>query len=115
MTDDPPKRPILRLAAGARPRLGATPAMVWKCKPCGAVIEIPETGDGDVRCGTCGARVGLAEDFRKDPPPLAKLRARQAKAKAPPAPKVVVAEVKRRVVRPPTSPFAPASRAKRPD
>lgn len=53
----------------------------WKCKPCGTRFDPPaELADADsVRCPSCNARLGLASDFRSDPPNLAKLRARHLK------------------------------------
>lgn len=53
----------------------------WKCKPCGTRFDPPaELADEDsVRCPSCNARLGLAADFRSDPPNLAKLRARHVK------------------------------------
>ncbi|PLR28884.1 hypothetical protein SGCZBJ_00110 [Caulobacter zeae] len=53
----------------------------WKCKPCGTRFDPPaELEDGDhVRCPSCNARLGLASDFRADPPNVAKLRARHLK------------------------------------
>jgi DNA-directed RNA polymerase subunit RPC12/RpoP len=50
----------------------------WKCKPCGKGFDVGvELGDEDaVRCPACNARLGLARDFRADPPNLAKVRAR---------------------------------------
>ena len=53
----------------------------WKCKPCGTRFDPPtELADEDhVRCPSCNARLGLASDFRADPPNVAKLRARWLK------------------------------------
>lgn len=53
----------------------------WKCKPCGARFDPPAelTDEDSVRCPACNARLGLASDFRADPPNLAKLRARHLK------------------------------------
>jgi DNA-directed RNA polymerase subunit RPC12/RpoP len=53
----------------------------WKCKPCGTRFEpAPELADEDsVRCPSCNARLGLASDFRADPPNVEKLRARHLK------------------------------------
>jgi hypothetical protein len=40
----------------------------------------PELADEDsVRCPSCNARLGLASDFRADPPNVEKLRARHLK------------------------------------
>jgi DNA-directed RNA polymerase subunit RPC12/RpoP len=93
-----PRRPILHLkfppatpivAPGAEPAAAATPpplrAMTWKCKPCGKRFEVLSgLADTDsVRCPACNARLGLAGDFRADPPELEKVRARQALEPAP--------------------------------
>ncbi|MEH0198932.1 hypothetical protein V7S57_24160 [Caulobacter sp. CCNWLY153] len=53
----------------------------WKCKPCGTRFDPPvELADSDhVRCPSCNARLGLASDFRADPPRVEKLRARYLK------------------------------------
>lgn len=63
------------------------PAYAWKCRPCGNGFNVPEeAADTDaVRCPSCNARLGLAADFRSDPPNTDKLRARPAKRKAPAA------------------------------
>jgi DNA-directed RNA polymerase subunit RPC12/RpoP len=103
------RRPILSLKLGSTPALPpeaaaprppvpapapepATPAYTWKCRPCGTAFVPPAEGPDDeaVRCPSCNARLGKAGDFRLDPPPLEKLRARAVKA-APPAPAPVVA------------------------
>ena len=54
------------------------PTFAWKCKPCGKGLDVaPELADDDaVRCPSCNARLGLARDFRSDPPNLEKVRAR---------------------------------------
>jgi len=53
----------------------------WKCKPCGTRFDPPtDLADEDsVRCPSCNARLGLASDFRADPPNVDKLRARHLK------------------------------------
>lgn len=53
----------------------------FKCKPCGTRFDPPaELADSDsVRCPSCNARLGLASDFRADPPNVDKLRARYLK------------------------------------
>uniref|UniRef100_B0T2V7 Uncharacterized protein n=1 Tax=Caulobacter sp. (strain K31) TaxID=366602 RepID=B0T2V7_CAUSK len=53
----------------------------FKCKPCGTRFDPPaELADEDsVRCPSCNARLGLAADFRADPPNVDKLRARYLK------------------------------------
>ncbi|WP_374574383.1 hypothetical protein [Phenylobacterium sp.] len=89
-----PRRPILHLklnpdrplptpaAPAPKPEpVKAPPPMpvgeVWKCKPCGASIALTDMPmEGDVRCPSCNARLGKAEDFRADPPRTERLRAR---------------------------------------
>ncbi len=95
---DKPRRPILHLkfppatpvavpgapvAAPAR----APKTLTWKCKPCGKPFQVlNELADEDsVRCPACNARLGLAADFRADPPELERIRARLA-VEAPPRP-----------------------------
>ena len=53
----------------------------FKCKPCGTRFDPPtDLADEDsVRCASCNARLGLASDFRADPPNVDKLRARYLK------------------------------------
>ena len=85
------RRPTLRLKFPP-PMPAGLPikAKEWKCRPCGTVLQVaPELGDDDsVRCPSCNARLGLARDFRSDPPNIEKLRAREAPAKKEPvAPK----------------------------
>lgn len=68
---------------------------VWKCKPCGATVELDGLEAGaTVRCGNCGARLGLLEQFtdgtEKQP------RARKATLAPPPPAKPVVPEIKTR-------------------
>jgi DNA-directed RNA polymerase subunit RPC12/RpoP len=50
----------------------------WKCKPCGRGFDVPASLDDNdsVRCPACNARLGLARDFRSNPPNLEKVRAR---------------------------------------
>jgi len=91
MTDEPRRRPILKLKNPPKvvipgappPPPPAPPPPVqhdWKCKPCGTGLSVaPDIADeAEVRCPSCNARLGTAGDFRADPPP-AKLRARPAK------------------------------------
>jgi DNA-directed RNA polymerase subunit RPC12/RpoP len=100
-----PRRPILHLkfppstpiavpgAQGAAVAAAPPPprAMTWKCKPCGKPFQVlSELADTDhVRCPACNARLGLASDFRAEPPELEKVRARLAlePAPKPPAPR----------------------------
>ena len=104
MTDsEPPRRKILSLKSGvaapggpppleriARPARHVMPEPPpppppvvgdWKCKPCGTRFDpAPELADTDfVRCPSCNARLGLASDFRAEPPNVEKLRARHLK------------------------------------
>jgi len=88
------RRPILHLKLGATPAQrseaapppappAAAPATyTWKCRPCGTPFIPPAEGPDDeaVRCPACNARLGRAGDFRLDPPPLERLRARAVKA-----------------------------------
>ena len=100
---EPPRRKILSLKSGvaapggpppleriARPARYAVPEPPpppppvvgdWKCKPCGTRFDpAPDLVDTDsVRCPSCNARLGLASDFRADPPNVEKLRARHLK------------------------------------
>jgi DNA-directed RNA polymerase subunit RPC12/RpoP len=75
----PPKptrpRPMMR-ARPAPPPPPPKPTFEWKCKPCGQGLSVPmELADDEyVRCPSCNARLGLAGDFRSDPP--GKVRAR---------------------------------------
>jgi DNA-directed RNA polymerase subunit RPC12/RpoP len=89
------RRPLLTLKLGtpsAKPDEEGSPAAApppsppavtytWKCRPCGAALIPPAEGPDDeaVRCPACNARVGRAGDFRLDPPPLERLRARAVK------------------------------------
>ena len=58
----------------------------FKCKPCGTRFDPPAelADDESVRCPSCNARLGLASDFRADPPNVDKLRARYLKKPADP-------------------------------
>jgi DNA-directed RNA polymerase subunit RPC12/RpoP len=89
---EPPRRPMLRIKPGvtAPPIPGLRPAKPapvvkavpkWKCRPCGSGFDVPAEAAAEdaVRCPSCNARLGKAEDFRADPPLLDKLRARPAK------------------------------------
>jgi DNA-directed RNA polymerase subunit RPC12/RpoP len=73
------------------------PVWRWKCKPCGAALEIgAELADADaVRCPACNAKLGRAEQFRGDPPD-AKVRARRVEAESTPAPAPTSMVVERR-------------------
>jgi len=98
MTTEPPRRRILTLKSGIAPKTAEElfgkkrpppvkappppppPSFGWKCKPRGKGFDPPAEGPDDevVRCPNCNARVGVAGDFRADPPP-ARLRARPVK------------------------------------
>ena len=79
--------PLERIARPTRPVIPEPPPPPpppvgdWKCKPCGTRFDpSPELADTDsVRCPSCNARLGLASDFRADPPNVDKLRARHLK------------------------------------
>jgi len=95
---EPPRRRTLTLKPGTPlpaalaniPAPLPPPPPAWKCRPCGAAFDPPADlpDDERVRCPSCNAKVGLAADFKIDPPPLEKLRARPAKAPPPPKPLV---------------------------
>jgi rubrerythrin len=72
---EPTRRPILRLK---NPPPAAKTPRAWRCKPCGAPVEIAATlaDDGEVRCPACNALLGTAHQFRSDPPQLQRIRAR---------------------------------------
>ncbi len=80
-------KPLERIARPARsfapepPPPPPPPVGDWKCKPCGKRFDPPaELANEDyVRCPSCNARLGLASDFRADPPNVEKLRARHLK------------------------------------
>jgi hypothetical protein len=77
---------------GLRPPPAQEAREVWKCKPCGAVVDLAAAVPGEpVRCGACGARLGLLEQFLEtgDQPP--KVRARKAVLAPPPPPKPAAA------------------------
>ena len=83
----PADRPPTLLPETVRPAVSARPpeapaTYTWKCRPCGTPFVPPREGPDDeaVRCPSCNARLGRAGDFRLDPPPLDKLRARAVKA-----------------------------------
>lgn len=73
-------RPFAR-PAFARKKAPTPPPPQWKCRPCGAAFDPPSSlaDDEHVRCPACNARLGLARDFRSDPPAVERLRARPAK------------------------------------
>lgn len=81
---NPPSRPLgpepVRAAKPAPPPAPPPVQHDWKCKPCGTGFSVsPDLADSEaVRCPNCNAKLGLAGEFRADPPP-AKLRARPAR------------------------------------
>ena len=79
------------------------PREVWKCKPCGAVVDLDAAAeDGTVRCGHCGARLGKLEAFLSGEE-APNVRARRAiLTPPPPAPPAPPPEIKARpkIVRP---------------
>ena len=105
MEDAPRPRKTLSLKGAVAPRPAAPPAEpreVWKCKPCGAVVDLDiAQADQPVRCAACGARLGTLDAFLSgDPAP--KVRARRAVLTPPPAPPAPPPEIKARpkIVRP---------------
>ena len=88
---DKPRRPILHLkfppaAPVVSAPVAAPPkASAWKCKPCGKTFQLlNELADADsVRCPACNARLGLAADFRAEPPNLDAVRARMVAEPSP--------------------------------
>lgn len=80
-------KPLERIARPPRPVVPEPPPPPppavgdWKCKPCGTRFDpSPDLADDDsVRCPSCNARLGLASDFRAEPPNVDKLRARWLK------------------------------------
>ena len=97
MDDTPRPRTTLSLKSGVVPAAleGLHPATqhaiareVWKCKPCGAVVDLSTAQPGEaVRCVSCGARLGLYEEFLKTDEEAPKVRARRAALPPPPPPK----------------------------
>jgi DNA-directed RNA polymerase subunit RPC12/RpoP len=91
--DQPDTAPSGAEAPARPPRTPPAPQptlYTWKCRPCGTVFTPPSHGPDDeaVRCPSCNARLGRAADFRLDPPPLERLRARAVKIAPPPLPPV---------------------------
>jgi DNA-directed RNA polymerase subunit RPC12/RpoP len=65
--DDPmTARPILHLKTLPASMRPPAPVVRWKCKPCGTPFEVSgELGDDQaVRCPSCNARLGRADQFR---------------------------------------------------
>jgi hypothetical protein len=81
---DPPRRPILSLKNPPKPKAPPPAPSRWKCKPCGALVEVAASlaDDETVRCPSCNARLGKAAQFRGEDPEQAKVRARPAPATA---------------------------------
>ena len=84
--ETPPKRRILSLKQPVvlpkPPGWKPPPPALWKCKPCGSRLEVAHDAAGVIRCPSCNARLGKAEDFLSDPP-KATLRARKVVAASP--------------------------------
>jgi DNA-directed RNA polymerase subunit RPC12/RpoP len=70
----PSKRPTLSL------RGLPTRAVIrkWRCKPCGAAVEVDASlaNEERVRCPSCNASLGVAAAFRAGVPGSVQLRAR---------------------------------------
>lgn len=107
MDDTPAPRKTLSLKGAVRPILEVAPPPeakeVWKCKPCGAVVDLDTAVPGEpVRCASCGARLGTLEAFLSGEE-APKVRARKAVLPPPaPAPPPPAPEIKARpkIVRP---------------
>lgn len=90
MDDTPRPRKTLSLKGAVAPLVTAPPPAeakeVWKCKPCGAVVDLDAVQPGEpVRCGSCGARLGKLEAFLSGEE-APKVRARKAVLQPPPPP-----------------------------
>jgi DNA-directed RNA polymerase subunit RPC12/RpoP len=91
MDETPRPRKTLSLKGAVAPLVAAPPPQpeaqeVWKCKPCGAVVDLAGVSPGeDVRCGSCGARLGKLEAFLSGEE-APKVRARKAVLPPPPPP-----------------------------
>ena len=108
MEDTPRPRKTLSLKGAVAPLVAAPPPPeaakeVWKCKPCGAVVDLEAAVPGEpVRCASCGARLGTLEAFLSGEE-APKVRARKAVLPPPPPPAPAPApEIKARpkIVRP---------------
>jgi uncharacterized paraquat-inducible protein A len=75
---EPTRRPILHLKTPPPGSKTPSPTVGWRCKPCGAPVEVAAALDGqdEVRCPACNALLGRADQFRSDPPQLQRIRAR---------------------------------------
>jgi DNA-directed RNA polymerase subunit RPC12/RpoP len=77
-----PSRTILHLKTPS-PSAAKTPPVAaaagWRCKPCGAAVDLDSgLADADeVRCPSCRALLGRAGQFRSDPPQVQRIRARR--------------------------------------
>ncbi len=78
MTEPPRRRPILHLKAPPPGLKAPSAPSAWRCKPCGAPVEVAAAlaDEDDVRCPSCNALLGRASQFRSDPPQLQRVRAR---------------------------------------
>jgi DNA-directed RNA polymerase subunit RPC12/RpoP len=76
---EPPRRSVLHLKTPPRRTEAPSAETGWRCKPCGTAVEISGAlGDADVvRCPGCNASLGLAGQFRSDPPQYQRVRARK--------------------------------------
>jgi len=110
MDETPRPRKTLSLKSGVLPAVieglhTAAPTVgardVWKCKPCGTVVDLANGQTGEaVRCVSCGARLGLYEEFLKSDDESPKVRARRAVLPPPPPPKpATIPEIKVRPLR----------------
>jgi DNA-directed RNA polymerase subunit RPC12/RpoP len=107
MSEPPRPRKTLSLKGDVQPLVVTPPPQeareVWKCKPCGAVVDLDAAAPGEpVRCAACGARLGALEAFMSGEE-APKVRARKAVLAPPPPPAPAPApEIKARpkIVRP---------------
>lgn len=74
-----PERPRRAILTLKNPPLRLLPPSRWKCKPCGAALEVAADRDpaDTVRCPNCNARLGLAGDFQNEGA-TGRVRARKA-------------------------------------
>jgi uncharacterized paraquat-inducible protein A len=84
---EPARRPILSLKNPPKPKAPPPAPSRWKCKPCGALVEIAASmaDEEAVRCPSCNARLGRVGQFRAEGPEQQKVRARPAPLAAVPA------------------------------
>ena len=93
-------RPTLSL--GTRAAAPKPASRTWKCRPCGAPVEVAYglADDEVIRCPNCNAKLGKAADFYAPTDTFARLRARPApdKPAAPVAPQILVSRSARKKV-----------------